>query len=85
MSEMKFTRDETDRLVSKVKQYFADELDNDIGGFEAEFLIDFFAKEIGPYFYNRGLSDAQLLFSEKAEEIGYLIQELEKPTVWGFG
>jgi uncharacterized protein (DUF2164 family) len=79
MSEIKFTKDETDRAVSKIKKYFNDELDQDIGGFEAEFLIDFFAKEIGPYFYNRGLSDAHALFSEKSEELGYLIQELEKP------
>ena len=81
MSDIKFSKDESDRIVSKVKKYFSDELDQDIGGFEAEFLIDFFAKEIGPYFYNRGLSDAQILFTEKAEEVGYLIQELEKPTV----
>lgn len=81
MGEIKFSKDETDRIVSKVKKHFHDELDQEVGGFEAEFLIDFFAKEIGPYFYNRGLSDAQILFSEKSEEIGYLIQELEKPTV----
>ena len=80
MSKIKFSKDETDRIVSKVKKYFNDELDQEIGGFEAEFLIDFFAKEIGSYYYNRGLSDAQILFSEKAEEIGYMLQELEKPT-----
>ena len=81
MSNIKFSKDESDRIVSKVKKYFSDELDQDIGGFEAEFLIDFFAKEIGPHFYNRGLSDAHVLFAEKAEELGYLIQELEQPTV----
>lgn len=81
MSEIKFSKDESDRIVSTVKEYFNEELDQKIGSFEAEFLIDFFAKEIGPYFYNRGLSDAQILYREKAEEVGYLIQELEKPTV----
>ncbi len=79
MSDIKLTQDETDQVVSKIKKYFADEFDQDIGGFEAEFLIDFFAKEIGPHFYNRGLSDAHSLFTEKADEIGYLVQELEKP------
>ena len=80
MSEIKFSKDETDRIVSKVKTYFNDELDHEIGGFEAQFLIDFFAKEIGPYFYNQGLSDAHTLFAEKAEEMSYLVQELEKTT-----
>lgn len=80
MDDITFNRDETEQLVAKIKRYFASELDQDIGGFEAEFLIEFFAKEIGPYFYNRGLGDAHSLFSEKSEELGYLIQEMEKPT-----
>ncbi|MCW8887644.1 MAG: DUF2164 domain-containing protein, partial [Gammaproteobacteria bacterium] len=68
------------RIVQKIKAYFHDELSQEIGGFDAEFLIDFFSKEIGPHFYNRGLSDALTLFSEKADELSYLVQELEKPT-----
>ena len=80
MSEIKLSKDAIELLVEKIKRYFADELDSEIGGFEAEFLIDFFAKEIGPYFYNSALNDAHTLFSEKADELGYLINELEKPT-----
>lgn len=80
MSEIKFSQDEKALMVSKVKKYFTDELGQDIGAFDAEFLIDFFAGEIGPCFYNRGLLDAQQLFTEKVEELGYLVQELEKPT-----
>jgi len=80
MSDIKFSKDETDRIVSNIKKYFIDELDHEIGGFDAEFLLDFFAREIGPSFYNRGLSDARLVFTEKAEEIGYLIEELETPV-----
>ncbi len=81
VNDMKFSKEESDIVVSKVKKYFIEEFDYDIGGFEAEFSIEFFAKEIGPYFYNRGLSDAYSLFSEKAEEVGYLVQELEKPNL----
>lgn len=77
---MEFTQQETDLIVSKIKKYFDDELDSDIGGFEAEFLLAFFAKEIGPYFYNKGLTDAHQLLLEKTEEIGYLLQELEQPV-----
>lgn len=77
---MEFTQQEADIIVSKIKKYFTDELDSDIGGFEAEFLLAFFAKEIGPYFYNKGLADASQLLLEKTEEINYLIQELEQPV-----
>lgn len=80
MSNIVFSKDEKERVVQKVKAYFSDELDQEIGGFDAEFLIDFFATEIGAFYYNRGLSDAQLLFTEKVEELSYLVQEMEKPS-----
>lgn len=80
MNDQAFSKNEKELLVKKVKKYFDEELRQDIGGFDAEFLIDFFAAELGPYFYNRGLQAAQLLFAEKAEELGYLVQEMEQPT-----
>lgn len=79
MDDIKLSKEQTEVLVSKVKEYFEQELEQDIGSFEAEFLIDFFIKNVGPVIYNRGLADAQQLFSEKADEISYQIQELEKP------
>ncbi len=80
MPEIKFSKREKEILVQKVKLYFREELDQDIGGFDAEFLIDFFAGELGAYFYNRGLYDAQALFAGKVEELSESIFELEKPT-----
>jgi uncharacterized protein (DUF2164 family) len=81
MSDIEFSDDQRARLVAKVKTYFSEALDQDIGAFDAEFLIDFIAKEIGPSIYNRGLADAHQLFNEKSEELGYLIAELEKPEI----
>jgi len=79
MSEIELSREQTDHLVSKIKDYFDQELGQDIGGFEAEFLIQFLAREVGPYFYNKGLTDARQLLHEKIEDLGYLLQEMEKP------
>lgn len=79
MSDIELSREQTDYLVSKIKDYFEQELGQDIGGFEAEFLIQFLAREVGPYFYNKGLTDAQQLLNEKMEDLGYLLQEMEKP------
>lgn len=80
LSEIKFDQREKDILVQKVKNYFQEELDQEIGGFDAEFLIDFFAKEVGSYFYNRGIYDAQSMLATKMEEISESLYELEKPT-----
>ncbi|MFD1382480.1 DUF2164 domain-containing protein [Rhodanobacter aciditrophus] len=81
MSDVKLTQEELDRLVVKIKRYFDEELGQDIGAFEAQFLIEFFAREVGPAFYNQGLSDAHSLLNEKVEELSYQIQELEKPIL----
>lgn len=81
MKDIKLSQDQKDRMVSKIKRYFTDELDQDIGGFEAEFLIDFLAKEIVPHFYNQALADSNRVFVEKAEDASYLVQELENPTI----
>ena len=78
MAQITFNQAETDRLVSNIKEYFSNELNQDIGAFDAQFLIDFFIKEIGPALYNQGIQDAHRLFSERSEELGYLIQELEQ-------
>jgi uncharacterized protein (DUF2164 family) len=80
MSDIELNNEQKELIVSKIKTYFTAEFEQDIGSFEAEFLIDFFAKEIGPHFYNKALIDAQVVYNEKTEELGYLIQELEKPV-----
>lgn len=80
MEKIRFTTEEKEQVVQKVKLYFREELDQDIGQFDAEFLLDFFAEEVGAYFYNRGLYDAQALFQKKVDELGDAVLELEQPT-----
>ncbi len=80
MEKLKFSSEEKNKIVQRVKIYFREELDQEIGSFDAEFLIDFFADEVGAYFYNRGLYDSQTLFSQKVEELADSIYELERPT-----
>ena len=78
MEGINFTETEKSEITSKVKKYFQDELDQEIGSFEAEFLVDFFAAEVGAYFYNRGIYDAQALVSRKVDELSDAIYELER-------
>jgi uncharacterized protein (DUF2164 family) len=80
VSTVTFTPHEKEHLVHKLKRYFAEELDQEIGQFEAEFLLDFFGQELGTYYYNRGLNDARDIFKNRAESIYDAIYELEEPT-----
>lgn len=80
MVEIKFSDEEKLAIGQRVQRYVEEELDLEIGQFDAEFLLDFFAKEIGGYFYNRGLYDAQAVLEKNIEEIGESILQLEKAT-----
>jgi uncharacterized protein (DUF2164 family) len=75
MNEINFSSQEKDQLTTKIQKYFTDELDQDIGQFDAEFLLDFFSKEIGGHYYNRGLFDAQIIISRKLEDVTETVNE----------
>lgn len=80
MSTIKFSKAQKDGLVLKLQRYFETELDQDLGQFDAEFLLDFFAKEMGAVYYNQGLYDAQAILNDKVADISDAIYEIEKPT-----
>ena len=80
MAMIEFSSDEKNIIIDKVQRYFVAELDQDIGKFDAEFLIDFFSEEVGAYFYNRGLNDAKAVLEAKLVSISDDLYEIEKPT-----
>jgi uncharacterized protein (DUF2164 family) len=80
MSAIEFSTEEKQIIVRKIQLYFKAELDRDIGQFDAEFLLGFFAEEVGAYFYNRGLYDAQAIVAQRVDSLAESIYELEKPT-----
>jgi len=80
MSDIKFTKEEKEILIPKIKMYLHEELDLEIGNFDAEFLLDFFSEEVGPYFYNRGIKDSLDMLDTRMEEVKESIYVLEKIT-----
>ena len=80
MSEIKFSKEEKESLIPKIKMYLDEELDMEVGNFDAEFLLDFFSQEIGPYFYNRGIRDSLTMLDARMEEVKESICVLEKPV-----
>jgi uncharacterized protein (DUF2164 family) len=80
MSAIEFSSEEKAVIARKIQLYFTEELDQEIGLFDAEFLLDFFAGEIGAFFYNRGLYDAQTVMEARLADISEALYEIEKPT-----
>ena len=80
MAIVEFSGDEKKVIVGRIQTYFREELNQELGGFDAVFLLDFFAEEMGAYFYNRALYDAQAILERRLEDFGEAVFELEKPT-----
>lgn len=80
MSKIEFSKEEKESIVKKIQFYFDQELETELGQFDAEFLLDFFSEEVGAYYYNRGLNDAQAFLEKKIETISEDLYQLEKST-----
>ncbi|PCH61990.1 MAG: hypothetical protein COC19_03505 [SAR86 cluster bacterium] len=73
-------KDQQGQMLGKLQRYFSSELDQDLGGFEAQFLLDFIAKDLGAYFYNQGLADALKHVETRFEDISESMYELIQDT-----
>ena len=80
MSKIEFSQKEKALLVLKIQKYFDKELAQELEQFDAEFLIDFISDELGAYYYNKGLDDAQIVLASKIDTISEAISEIEQPT-----
>jgi uncharacterized protein (DUF2164 family) len=67
-------------LVQRLQRYVETELKLEIGAFDAEFLLDFFAEQMAPTYYNQGLADALAAFEGKLEEVADAIYQLEQQS-----
>ncbi len=78
MTPIEFSAAERADIAARIKAWFRDELDQEIGRLPAEMLLDFFTKEIGGDFYNRGLYDAQAVVAARVDDISEAILGLER-------
>lgn len=66
------------QLAPALQSYLSSQLQLEIGSFDAQFLLEFVAQQIGRDIYNQALADAQLALSQRMESLQAAIWELEK-------
>ena len=71
--------EQTQRLVTALQRLLGDNFDVRLGRFEVEELLDFFARECGPLYYNKAVADVQALLRERVDSLESDIWALEKP------
>ena len=82
MAIIEFSKEEKEQIIPLIQKYLRDELACEAGSFEAEFLLDFFSKEIGGFMYNRALTDVHALLHTHLDSISESIYGLEKPVLF---
>jgi len=79
MPKITFDKATRTQLAGALSDYLRTELDLEVKGFDAEFLLDFIGERLGPHYYNQGLQDAQQLFRTKFEAVLEAVYEIEQP------
>jgi uncharacterized protein (DUF2164 family) len=78
MKPIAFDKAEREAITGRIQRYFVDELETTIGTIPAQQLLQFFGEIIGPYYYNKGLADAQAAFARQADSFNDEIYGLEQ-------
>jgi uncharacterized protein (DUF2164 family) len=80
MSKIELPKEAADAAAKALSQYLKAELDVEVSGFDAVFLVDFITERLGPHYYNQGLADAQAVLAKKVDEISEALYGIEKPV-----
>lgn len=64
-------------LISSIKRFFAEELEEDIGDLKASAVLDFCLREIAPSAYNQAIADAQTFFERATSDLAGVTYEPE--------
>ncbi|MDO6851448.1 DUF2164 domain-containing protein [Priestia megaterium] len=54
----KFSRENQEMIKARLEDFFYKKFELDLSSTEAEYILEFMMKEIGPHVYNRAIEDA---------------------------
>jgi uncharacterized protein (DUF2164 family) len=81
MPEMRIrlTDDRRERMLRSIRKFFDEKLDQQLGDFATERILDFFVKELGAPVYNQAIQDARAFLQEKLDDLDVEFYEPDEP------
>lgn len=67
--KFKISKEQKDVMISKIKKYYHDERDEEIGDLASSLMLDFIINELASEFYNQGVYDSYKYMNEKCEDL----------------
>ena len=75
------SRKNKDKIIQDLQEWFQNNLVQEIGSLDADFLFDFFTENVWGLYYNQALTDVHTLIYEKTELLADSIYDLTKDTL----
>lgn len=66
---LELNKEQKEEAVKEIIHYFGKERDEEIGNLAAQLLLMFIAEKIGPYYYNKGVQDAQKYMADRVDDL----------------
>ena len=67
------------QAIAALRDYFAANLDEEIGDLKAGLLLDFILSELGPSVYNQAIAHARVFFEERSNDLAAVFYRDEFP------
>jgi len=77
---IELSREARQAAVAELRKVLAEELDIEVGGLQAEMVLDRLLLDLGPVIYNRALTDARAVIAAKAEDMDEALYGLQRQT-----
>ncbi|HDL85869.1 MAG TPA: DUF2164 domain-containing protein [Candidatus Acetothermia bacterium] len=74
---IKLSKDTEQRLITSIKRFFAEVMDQEIGDLKSSLFLKYALQEIGPCIYNKAVNDAQSSMQSMVSEIDSTCYEPE--------
>lgn len=77
-NSIELSTERKEKLLSEIKAFFLDEMDEDIGDLKAGMILDFILSKAGTEIYNQALLDSKIWFKKKIDDLEADFYTLEK-------
>lgn len=77
-NKINISNDKKKIFIADIKDFFLQELEQEIGDLKADIILDFILEKIGPEIYNTAINDSRKWFRGKFEDVDADFFLLEK-------
>ncbi|ARC86651.1 MULTISPECIES: DUF2164 domain-containing protein [Clostridium] len=68
-SKIKLSKEKREEMISKIKNYFLEEREEELGDLACGMILDFIIEELSSEFYNQGVYDSYKFMNDRIEDL----------------